>query len=869
MMDRLCHRQRSTPYLRAAPLLGAAVVLLLAGCFEKARQAIPFMPQSKHVMMGGRKLTRSEVAWLEKVKALSVATKVNPRDAVAYTSIAEMFQAKGNYSPWVVDLYRKAIEIDPTLSSPHYNLGRLRLAQQRYSDAVEHLTKARQLSPDDARIRHHLGLALLGADKYEEAVRQLDEAIALDAEYTPAYLEKARVYYSVRRYAEAAGLCRTALNNIPKVDVTAKAKLSHGNALLDKILPSPSGEEEPLPTWRQEAAFDLALCLKAQGHTREALTVLIQAEDAVPAKADVQILKSRLLEAAGDTAGAIATLQLLRQTFPQMAEIPKRMARLHQKLGQNEQAAKLRLEAAELDHSDRELQEEAARHAEAQRDTARLIAVTERLVRLDPEDLRYRRQLARAYDNAGLPRQAALAYQEIVNRLPDDVATRRRMGVLFAELPGFQSRAVLQFKQILEKNPRDAEINRRLGELYLQARNFVEAEKYIRQTLAATPNDPHAHQNLATLYVGQNRFEDAVDEYKRALALDPKLAVAQLNLAKVLLGLGRREEAAPCLRNYLAAKPLDEEALRLLAGALADLGRRDEAMREYEAIAALKPGDVDASMKLADLQKGLGRPRSAIGLYETIIEKNPANVEALREAARLYDDMNMPLRAVFCWQRVLTLKAGDLEAQSRLAGAYKQIGAEDAALGKFEAVGKAGDADAWLQVASLRLKRNERDKACAALKEAIKLRAQDAEARRQLASLLQSSEKTEEKEEAAKLYQELLLLDQKDLSARLNKANLLCGLSRLAEAMEEYRTILDQKPDHVGALVGQAVVLRKRGKFDEAVNSYHEALRADPALKTAHYNMALIYDFYLNDRMKAQLHYERYVELGGDPRKLP
>ena len=120
-------------------------------------------------------------------------------------------------------------------------------------------------------------------------------------------------------------------------------------------------------------------------------------------------------------------------------------------------------------------------------------------------------------------RQAALAYQEIVNRVPEDIATRRRMGILFSELPGFQSRAVLQLKQVLEKNPRDAEVLRRLGEMYLQSRNFAEAEKYIRQTLEFNPRDAQAHQNLATILVGQNRFEDAVDKYKQALALDPKL----------------------------------------------------------------------------------------------------------------------------------------------------------------------------------------------------------------------------------------------------------------------------------------------------------------------------------------------------------
>src|SRR5208283_2597753 len=164
-------------------------------------------------------------------------------------------------------------------------------------------------------------------------------------------------------------------------------------------------------------------------------------------------------------AGSLATLQLLRADFPEMAEIPKRLAALYQKTGQPQLAAKTRLEAAELDQSDRELQEEAAKNAAQLKDTARLIAIYERLVRIAPEELRYRRQLAQAYDDAGIAREAALAYQEVVNRAPEDLAARRRLAFLFAGLPGFQGRAVLQFKQYLQTNPNDAEVHRRLGEL--------------------------------------------------------------------------------------------------------------------------------------------------------------------------------------------------------------------------------------------------------------------------------------------------------------------------------------------------------------------------------------------------------------------
>ena len=868
--------------LRCARLaLVGGSLMVLTGCLEKARESIgglgnniPFLPQSKYVLVGGRRLTREEVAYYQKIKDLSYATKVNPRDAVAYNAIGELFQKKGNFA-LAKDLYYKALDIDDTLSEAHHSLGRICVAEERWTEAIDHLNKAKKLSPDDARIRYTLGKARIGLGRLDEGLREFDQAIELDAEYVPAYLEKAKQLYGLRRYAEAAALCKTALANVPKVDPNGKAKTSRGNMLLDKVLPNAlASDDEPLPTYKAEAAYDLALCQKAQGQLREALTTLVLAEDAVPGRMDVQILKSRLLEGAGDVPAAIATLQTLKQANPDTAEIPKRIAKLYQKSGQNDLAAKMRLEAAELDHSDRELQEEAARTAEAQHDTARSIAIYERLVRVDSEDIRYRRQLAKAYDNAGIERQAALAYQEIVNREPEDFVTRRRLGFLFAELPGFQGRAIMQFQKILEKNPRDAEVNRRLGELYLLAKNYTEAEKYIRLTLQYAPRDAQAHQNLATLYVGQQRFEDAVQKYKEALALDPKLHVAELNLGKVLIGLGRKDEAVQPLRDYLAAKPLDEEALRLLATSLRDQGRREEAIKEYEALTALKGGDLDSNMQLASLQKDLGKQRSAVGIYEQILEKTPANIDALREAGRLYTDLDMPLRAIFCWQRVLSLKPGDVEGQTRLAAAYKTIGAEDAALAAYENVGKAGDADAWKKAALMHIKRSENDKARDCYRAALLIKNQDIESRRNLCALLQEIDKPEEArdealKEAIRLYQEILQLDPKDNRARLNEANLLSETNHLSEAQDEYEAIIQLDPNNVGALVGSGVIWRKRGRYDKALDAYHAALKVDPKLRIAHFNIALIYDYYTNERVKAQFHYDQFIQLGGDPGRLP
>ncbi|MCW8130517.1 MAG: tetratricopeptide repeat protein [Planctomycetota bacterium] len=835
----------------------ACAAVFVSGC-GAVRTAIPFLPPSQYVDVGGRKLTREEVDWSQKVRELGTGIRINPKDSVSYVSMGELFQTKGHYD-LASQLYIEAIKIDPNLDTAYYNLGVLAMAEENYSDALKHLSRARELSPLDAKIYHRTGVAYAGMGNQLEAAKNYDQAIKFDPEFTPAYLDKARGLFAQKKYKEAETVCRDAIAHIPQKLPTQKAG-DDRSELLKMIWPG--GEPQIRPdTAMEEARYDLALSLKAQGRHQEALSELLPAEKSEFCRLDVQLLKSRLQEAGGDRAGAIATLELLRKDFKEQAVIPKSLARLYQASGQADQAAKLRLEAAELDQSDRALQDDALKDAVEHKDLSRQVAVYERIVRIDPSDVQAQRALAKAYDDLGIARQAALTYQQVVTRQPNDLATRRRLGMLYSELPGYQGSALLQFKAVLANNPRDAEVLRKVGELYLQAHNFTEAESHLRKSLEINPNDARAHAVMGDLLVMLRRGEDAAAEYRKCLELDPKLVEAHFALARTLVTVDRREDAVKPMEAYLKAKPEDVEARRFYADTLRDLNRRDEAVKQYNTIAELRPRDSGNAMELARLATLLGQPTDAAGLYENIIEKNPADANALRSAARLYDEMKQPLRAMYCWQRLLKIKKGDEEAMASLAANYRAIGDDEAAIKTYEDLGHA---DAWRNVAYLRLKRNERDKAIAAYRRVIELQKADVPARIALAGLLKTSEQEEEREQAVKLYRELLQLNPKDTKSRLNLANLLTENSRYAEAQEQYEAILRDEPGNLGANVGLGVILRKRGRAKEAEEHYLAALKTDENSKLAHYNLGVLYEYYLTDPAKAREHYDAFVRLGGD-----
>ncbi|MCZ7645471.1 MAG: tetratricopeptide repeat protein [Planctomycetota bacterium] len=864
-------RKANDTLTRFARAAAALALLALAGCGDSIRTAVPFLPPSEYVDVGGRKLTRAEVAYYQKVREFSQWTRVDPNDAVAYYSLGELFQAKGNYE-LAKELYVKSTQLDPTLSEAHHNLGVILIAEENYNDALTMLDRAVKLSPDDAKIYRDFARAHEGLGHYREALESYDRALGLDPEFTSCYLDKARMLYGRRRYKDAEAACRQALTHLSLNPVHAQARVTHGT-VLDKILPESllywNQERRPEDTTAAEATYDLALCLKAQGRLREALTELVPAEKVGLGRADVLILKSRLLEGLGDLNGAISVMELLRPQYPAMAEIPKQLSRLYQKAGQAQKSGEMRLLAADLDHSDRALQLEAVRVAEAGKDTARAIAIYERLVRTDPEDIKALHALAEAYDRAGIRRQAALAYQELVNRRPDDLNARRRLGFLYADLPGFQGRAVLQFKRVLQARNDDHEVHRRLGELYTAAKNLEGAEEHVRWSLELNKSDPVALAALGSIYAGQNRPEEAIGVYRKALQLKPDDAPTQLLLAMVLLKIDRKDDAVQAFEAYLKLKPDDAEARRNYANTLRDLNRREDAVKEYQTIIAANPRDVPTAMELAKLSKLLGQFQQAAGMYEALLEANPSNREALRQAGRLYDETKQPMRAMFCWQRLIKLAPKDLEAQKSLAAIYKSIGDDAAAIEKYEALGNSGDEEGWRNAAFLHLKRGDRVKAIAAYRKVIEIKRRDVPSRRRLAALLQRSEDPAEREEALQLYKELIQLDPKDAGARLNLANLYTEDNRLAQALEQFEAIQKDDEKNVSAHVGLGVVYRKWKKYKKSEEEYGKALELAPNDRHVHYNVAVLYDFYLDEPDKARQHYNRFLELGGDPVLLP
>jgi tetratricopeptide (TPR) repeat protein len=64
------------------------------------------------------------------------------------------------------------------------------------------------------------------------------------------------------------------------------------------------------------------------------------------------------------------------------------------------------------------------------------------------------------------------------------------------------------------------------------------------------------------------------------------------------------------------------------------------------------------------------------------------------------------------------------------------------------------------------------------------------------------------------------------------------------------------------------VILRKIGKFDEAIAAYNTSIANNGKYPDAYLNIAILYDIYLNNANKALPYYEKYKQLAGNDQNI-
>ncbi len=92
---------------------------------------------------------------------------------------------------------------------------------------------------------------------------------------------------------------------------------------------------------------------------------------------------------------------------------------------------------------------------------------------------------------------------------------------------GFKERAIEKYKIYLTTNPKDADVLVDMGVCYYDLKNYLEAEKWMKEALKYNPKHQIAHMNLGIVTINSGKHDEAIEWWKKAIEINPNTDIAQ------------------------------------------------------------------------------------------------------------------------------------------------------------------------------------------------------------------------------------------------------------------------------------------------------------------------------------------------------
>ncbi|MCO5172547.1 MAG: tetratricopeptide repeat protein [Planctomycetes bacterium] len=387
----------------------------------------------------------------------------------------------------------------------------------------------------------------------------------------------------------------------------------------------------------------------------------------------------------------------------------------------------------------------------------------------------------RTFLTAGRPLAAVRALAPLVARDPNDVDLERTLGLAYARL-GAGALAEKHLLAVAQRGAAGADEFLALGEVYLERGDTVQGARALSQAVRARPEDPSVRRALARALAAQGDLEGALRELKAAhhhagadhAALEDELdRITERAFAKRVRQIEER----------LQAQEDDAQARLDLAEALFQRGDLADAVSHIER-ASQVAGFLDAAVQLTErLLEDADTKRPLVLLLATLFER--------------HDD---PARAIVTLEEYLAAAPDDPELRLVLYRCY-------AATGR-------------MQEAVVGLRALLQDAPPSQLQEAVALAARllEQEGYQALApSVARAERRLGHVDAAARLFRRHLEAEPEDADARHELATLLEDAGQVGEAYEVLKVILDDGQGTTAELERLATLALGAGKVDHAV----------------------------------------------------
>ncbi|MBL7068419.1 MAG: tetratricopeptide repeat protein [Candidatus Omnitrophica bacterium] len=214
------------------------------------------------------------------------------------------------------------------------------------------------------------------------------------------------------------------------------------------------------------------------------------------------------------------------------------------------------------------------------------IAFYERTLRLSPESLMMRINLAGIYERKNDKKKAISLYKEIVELDRNHTATYYNIGRIYLGLENYRE-AIRFFKKAVEVNPDYARGYNGLGLAYAKRGDCEKAMPFFKKAIESNPYYAAAYNNAGSICLAIGENKEAMEFFNKAVEINPRYAAGYNSLGNLSLASGRNKEAIKFFSEAVKIKPGLAKAHTGLARAYYCDGEHEEALMHYDKAAEL------------------------------------------------------------------------------------------------------------------------------------------------------------------------------------------------------------------------------------------------------------------------------------------
>lgn len=422
-----------------------------------------------------------------------------------------------------------------------------------------------------------------------------------------------------------------------------------------------------------------ARLLEARGDTDGAMTRIDHAISVQPKSAEALLAKAQLLRAKGDMNGTLTVLDGLIADQPSVVQARLDRASVEIALNRTDPAKQdldVVLKATPGNVQAIYLQ---AVMASQVRDFQAADADLDKIAAYIPRIPRAYLLLAVIKDQLGQVEQAEDAAQHYLARAPNDPAAYKILArIQFAKRRPDQ--VIDTLGKVAESGKADAETYDLLGRAYASTGRADDAVAAFQKAQSLAPNDVGVQTRLATVRMGMGQPGAAMDDLEHTLELAPKQPAVGEALFFAALATGDTQKAADAFAKVKAAEG-DTPVVANLGGLL-QLSNLDAAgaHKTFAAITQEHPDFMPAQINLARVLAMQGDASGAEKVLSDILAQRPAVEPALTMLASDYAQSNRLPDAITLMEHAHAAAPDDLRLVNGLGDLYIRSGNAQKAL---------------------------------------------------------------------------------------------------------------------------------------------------------------------------------------------